>query len=106
MIHFHIRVLGDVYHSLKKHREAEDCYQNALKQNSRMGRAYFGLGLAQSAQGKYVEAVENYKKILEVEVGPEARVRGNLAYAYYALGRIDEAIEEYKKAIGLDPFNF
>jgi tetratricopeptide (TPR) repeat protein len=74
----------------------------AEKQKQLIGevKQSFDAGLAFSQQGKYEEAVVEFKKALEKD--PEqAYVHGNLAEALAKLNKQEEALAEYQKAIAL-----
>jgi tetratricopeptide (TPR) repeat protein len=60
--------------------------------------AYFCLAISLVQQGKLEEAIQNYKKSIEINA--------NFAYAYYNLavafkqqGKLEEAIQNYKKPL-------
>lgn len=64
--------------------------------------AYNNLGLALESEGKASEAVEHYRKAIEVKPGYlDAHV--NLGVALSSLRRFDEAIDSYQKAIRIKP---
>ncbi|MBV6477493.1 MAG: hypothetical protein HGGPFJEG_00232 [Ignavibacteria bacterium] len=52
-------------------------------------------------QGKYEEAILNYK--LSLDIFPTAEAHTYLGWAYSFLGELDKAINECKNAIALDP---
>jgi tetratricopeptide (TPR) repeat protein len=51
--------------------------------------------------GRYEEAISNYK--MSIEYYPTAEAHTFLGWAYSFLGDLDRAIEECKKAIDIDP---
>ncbi len=54
-------------------------------------------------QGKWDEAVEGYRKAIEVDPEPPYWVYRHLGFALSQRGDLDEAIEAYKKVIELNP---
>jgi tetratricopeptide (TPR) repeat protein len=65
-------------------------------------QALFDSGLQLSQQGKDLEAIEEYKKALEMD--PEqTNIMGNMAESYAKLGKNDEALDIYKKAVVINP---
>jgi tetratricopeptide (TPR) repeat protein len=59
--------------------------------------------IAVAAAGKWSEAVEVNRKILEL--GPDAEAENRLAKALWELGELGEARERYQVALALDPTN-
>ena len=60
------------------------------------------LGLALAERGRIDEAIEHYRKALDIE--PDyAEAHNNLGIALADRGRIDEAMEHYRKALEIDP---
>jgi len=65
-------------------------------------QAIFDAGLKLSQEGKYQEAIDEFKKALEKD--PEqAPILGNMADAYSKLDKNTEALEIYQKAIAANP---
>jgi tetratricopeptide (TPR) repeat protein len=65
-------------------------------------QAMFDAGLQLAQQGKYDEAIEQYKKALEKD--PEqANILGNMADCYSKMDKNQEALELYQKAIAIKP---
>ena len=61
--------------------------------------AHYNLGTTLAAGGRIDEAIEHYRKALEIKPGyAEAHV--NLGNAMAARGRMDEAIEHYREGPG------
>ncbi len=61
----------------------------------------FNRAFALQMEGKFEEAIENYKS--SIELYPTAKAHTFLGWAYSYLRKYDEAIEECKNAINLDP---
>jgi tetratricopeptide (TPR) repeat protein len=64
----------------------------------------YNLALALYQQGKLEEAIQNYKKAIEINPKYD-RAYYNLALALYQQGKLEEAIQNYKKAIEINPKN-
>lgn len=62
---------------------------------------YNAKGLIYLRQGRFTEAIDNFKKGLELD--PKlSNARTNLGIAYAEIGRLDEAIEQFKIALDDD----
>src|SRR6185369_2359843 len=55
-------------------------------------------------EGKYAEAVEAYKKLIE-QNPKDGALRASLAGALGAMGRYDESLEQLNQAIAIEPLN-
>ena len=70
------------------------------KQSSAEVQALFDSGLKLASEGKYEEAIAEYKSALEKD--PEQySIMGNMADSYSKLGKNAEAVEIYQKAIAI-----
>lgn len=65
-------------------------------------KEYFERGNELSQTGEFEKAVDEYKKVLEIEP-QDVDAMSNLGVAYYNLGQLDDAIGQYSKAIELAP---
>jgi tetratricopeptide (TPR) repeat protein len=72
------------------------------KQASAEVKALFEGGLALAGQGKYQEAIDEYKKALEKD-NEQPYIHANMADALAKLNKFPEALEEYQKAMALKP---
>jgi len=72
------------------------------KQSSAEVKAAFDAGLAFAQQGKFAEAVDEYKKALEKDQ-EQPYIQANMADALAKLNKNDEALAAYQKAIALKP---
>lgn len=76
--------------------------QEKRKQFSAEVQAMFDAGLQLAQEGKYQEAIEQYKKALEKD--PEqSNILGNMADCYSKMDKNQEALETYQKAIAIKP---
>lgn len=73
-------------------------------QPMRAAGGLISLGIVLSGMGRFQDAVEPYRKALEIEPNhPDVRLSLGSIMEY--LGNLPQAIEEYKKAIELDPWS-
>ncbi len=87
--------------------EMEKLKQEAVKaekqkQSSAEVKTAFDAGLALAQQGKYAEAIEEYKKALEKDPD-QPYIQANMADSLSKLNKNDEALAAYQKAISLKP---
>ncbi|MGC2310818.1 MAG: tetratricopeptide repeat protein [Candidatus Babeliaceae bacterium] len=83
-------------------RSAEEFWQNIIRNAPLKARAYNNYGVGLSEKGKFNEAIENFKKAIELDKHyPDPC--NNLAVAYSAIHQLDLAIEAIKKGIKLQP---
>ena len=66
-----------------------------------LAQRFFDQAFEKQKKGEFIEAIELYKKSLEVY--PTAEAHTYLGWTYSFMGRLDDAIEECQKAIGVDP---
>jgi tetratricopeptide (TPR) repeat protein len=86
-------------------------YQKTIRSSPYSPRMHNNLGNVYISKRLYDEAVEEFKKAIEVipyfpvKMGPNflAKVHNNLGSAYYYKGLYNRAVEEYKKALEIDP---
>ncbi len=72
------------------------------KQSSAEVKAAFDAGLALAQQGKYAEAIEEYKKALEKDPD-QPYIQANMADSLAKINKNDDALAAYQKAITLKP---
>ena len=72
------------------------------KQSSAEVKAAFDAGLTLAQQGKYPEAVEEFKKALEKDA-EQPYIQANMADTLAKMNKNDEALAAYQKAIALKP---
>ncbi|MBZ0274383.1 tetratricopeptide repeat protein [bacterium] len=76
-------------------------YAKPLAVLAETGTEHRHIGMAMYRQGRFVEAVEAYRRSLAI--GDSAITRNNLANALKRLERFDEAREQYHAAITMNP---
>ena len=70
---------------------------------TRIKRSLAEQAIASAAAGKWAEAADVNRKLLEM--GPEAEAENRLAKALWELGELGSAREHYQAALALDPTN-
>ena len=75
-------------------------YQKALKLDSKLGRAYAGLGAVSNSMGRRDEAIEYYKQALDYVNRMTAREKFRTRGGYYLLIRdLDKAREQFETLV-------
>jgi tetratricopeptide (TPR) repeat protein len=83
-------------------RDSQTLWTYALACNPRNSVAHNDLGIVLASSGRIDEAIEHYRKALEIKPDyPDAH--NNLGIALASCGRIGEAIEHYEKALEINP---
>jgi len=88
--------------NLGLHKEAIDCWQQALRLDPNFAKAHNNLGFAYTKQGRLDEAIGEFKEALKLNPN-DAVAHNNLGVAYKDQGRLDEAIGESQEALRLNP---
>ena len=78
-------------------------YQTVLTQNGSNLAALHQVAKICESQEKWDEAIEAYRKAVEVDAEPPFWVYRHLGFALNQKGEWDEAVEVYEKAIALNP---
>lgn len=95
---------ADAYKVMKDERDIE-WYTRGLEAGDMGGYLYFKRGRAYAAKDKYNEAIEDFKKA--IEISPEqSQAYNELGRAYNELREYKKAIEYYDKAIEIDPSGY
>lgn len=76
--------------------------QKAAERNAGLAPAYICLGRVFVGTGKYNNALEQYRRAVELEPASDT-AQGGLAYTYEHLDRLDDAEKTYKQAIAMRP---
>jgi len=77
-------------------------WEDAAEKSPNKGRPHTGLGLALNHVGRTGEAIEEFKKA--IQLNPKAGEPFlNLGYIYFHQGKMEEAIQAFQKAIVLTP---
>lgn len=82
--------------------QARTAFENATRIAPELApMAWAGLGMALGGQGRWLEAVVEFKKVVALQPA-DMRAHFNLANAYLSAGERDQAIGEYRNMIELD----
>ncbi len=85
-----------------RHAEVERLGRELADRHPKAFEAWYLLGLAALAQGRVQEAVQPFKRAVELNPGM-APAQFNLGFALEKLGRMDEALEAYRRTLACDP---
>ncbi len=88
--------LGKVYAELKLYKEAERYYNEALKINSEMPDIWLSLGLIYEFTERRDDAVEAYKKLLEID-GDDRQALERLGQLLVSNGDLDAALKIFQR---------
>ena len=94
--------VGEKLMALGRSKDAESCFRSALKNKWDEIHIYNKLGIALRKQGKWQEAIDEYKKALQQDSFDEV-VHFNMGKAYLEGGRTTEARDCFKKALDINP---
>jgi type IV pilus assembly protein PilF len=80
---------------LKRRGEAREALTTALEYNVRYWRAQLNLGILDSEEGKRIDAIERFERVLELAPGPLGTAEANyrIAEIYVSLGNREQALE-------------
>ncbi|MDJ1175316.1 tetratricopeptide repeat protein [Roseofilum capinflatum] len=96
-----LRQQGEAAYNSGNYAQAELIWRRVINQKPD-SVAYVWLGIALRNQGKLPEAVQSYRRALQLD--PEyALAHYNLGLALYDQGKLPEAVQSYRRALQLDP---
>lgn len=97
--------LGYAQFRLGRLGEAREALHLALEYRSFYWPAILDLGILEAQEGRKLEAVERFKKVLGYKPGPlvAAEVNYRLAEVYVSLGRRDAALDHLAQAVAARP---
>ncbi|MEN8158926.1 MAG: tetratricopeptide repeat protein [Myxococcota bacterium] len=80
---------------LDRHKEARQALELALDYHDRYWRAQLNLGILDAEEGRRLDAMERFDRVLGLGPGPLARAEANfrMAEIYISLGNRDRAVE-------------
>jgi len=93
---------GNEFYYKNEYEKSIECYDKALKIDSKYAEAWGNKGVALTDLGKYKEGIEYIDKALEIDPN-DATVWNSKAAALNNLGKYNEAIEYIDKALEKDP---
>jgi len=87
---------------LQHNKEAQQCFEQALKLDKNSAEALNNRGFIEQMQKRYGRAIKYYNKALAVRPN-SATFHYNLGAAYFGKHDFDKAAQEYRTAYQLDP---
>jgi tetratricopeptide (TPR) repeat protein len=90
---------------LKRRDEAREALTTAVDYNDRYWRAHLNLGILDSEEGKRIDAIERFERVLELGPGPLGTAEANyrIAEIYISLGKRERALEHLVAASSQRP---
>jgi Tfp pilus assembly protein PilF len=90
---------------LRRRTEARQALELALEYHDRYWRAHLNLGILDEEEGKRLEAMERFERVLKLGAGPlaSAEVNYRMAEIYLSLGNRDRAVEHLVAASSQRP---
>jgi tetratricopeptide (TPR) repeat protein len=93
---------GLTWRQSRMYADIETLYQNTLDANPTCWMAHNNLGQALVSLGRSEEAIDHFRKALEIKPD-HAEAHNNLGAALFKKGQVDEAIGHYQAALGSKP---
>jgi tetratricopeptide (TPR) repeat protein len=86
---------GWALYKLERRSEAREALHMAIDYNERYWRAQLNLGILDSDEGKRIDAIERFERVLELKPGPLGTAESNyrIAEIYVSLGNREQALE-------------
>jgi Tfp pilus assembly protein PilF len=96
---------GWAFSQLHRRAEAREALEHALEYNERYWRAHLNLGILDAEEGKRVEAIERFERVLALAPGPLGTAEANYRAAeiYVSLGNREQALEHLVAASSQRP---
>lgn len=90
---------------LDRRAEAREALELALEYNARYWRAHLNLGILDAQEGKRLDAMERFERVLGLGAGPlaAAEVNYRMAEIYLSLGNRERAVEHLVAASSQQP---
>lgn len=101
----HIRA-GNENYEARNYGNAIVAYEKAIEEKKNSFEAAFNIGNTYYKQGKYEEAIEQFKTMAATFRDNKSRlaeIYHNIGNAYYKMKKLDESIEAYKEALRNNP---
>ncbi|HEY5825059.1 MAG TPA: tetratricopeptide repeat protein, partial [Cyclobacteriaceae bacterium] len=97
--------IGSVLSLQGKHEEAIALYESAFTYTEDdHDELFYNIGLAYQSLEKYTEAVEAYKKCIEINISHDGALY-ELAFCLDVVGQLEGSLSYYKKFIDEDPYS-
>ncbi|VAX29715.1 hypothetical protein MNBD_NITROSPINAE05-572 [hydrothermal vent metagenome] len=87
----------------KQFKESMHHIQEAIRVQPDYGPAYLSMGICLTDLGRYEEALEQFKKALQLDKNLVVDANYNFGIVYSKLGSPEKAIEHYQEAIKVNP---
>lgn len=84
-----------------EYKKAEICYTGIINKLKNDAQVYLLRGYALNMQGKYEQAIPDYRKALEIN--PAIALLHLGEYLFEVMGKYDEAIKEYERILQIKP---
>ena len=96
---------GEAHYKGHQYEPAVKELKEAIKHSPDWDDPHYVLALSLTELGKFREAIEEYKRVIELAIKDEPKILSyyNMGNAYTDLGEFENAIDAYKQAIKLDP---
>ena len=95
--------LGKLYSDIDQLDKSKELYQNVIKLNPNFYQAYNNLGSIYKIQGQYIEAINSYKKGIEVKTGKKDLIGIlNIGICYSDLEEYNKALDYYDQCLSID----
>ncbi len=103
MMHYH---LGRLYYTDQQFENAEKEFRTVLELNPTFVKGYDNLGLALEPLGKEEEAIQSYRKAIELVIQQNIKYEWpqvNLSNFLFKKNRFDESLELARQAVAINP---
>lgn len=94
--------LAAVYADTKKWKESRGLYLSVAQSHPQIYQSFLGLGAVYEGEGRYLDAVTAYQKVITMR-GGSARAYTGMARSFLALGQKNEANRALEAALEIDP---
>jgi len=91
---------GKNFYENKKYEQAISCYNEAIKLNPKMVKAYNNRGIVYIVESKYDQAIADFNKAIEFDP-TNGKAYNNRAVAYWYKDEVDKARQDVQKAQSL-----
>ncbi len=88
--------LGVALQDIAAFEEAEEIFRKIIEMNPRFGSAYSNLASAQNAQGRWQEALVNFKMRFDLERGDDPILPNHRSFLTVSKPKIDHDIEQFR----------
>ena len=94
--------LAAVYADIKQWEKSRILYLSVAKSNPQIYQSFLGLGAVYEGEGRYLDAVTAYQKVITMR-GGSTRAYTGIARSFLALGQEKEANRALEAALKIDP---